>query len=88
MELTATAAEARAHFSRIADEVSRSGHTVTIFKNSKPWVTINPINDKSPVLGTNWGNEPIRIDPDKGYAILPSSWDDPADEGLYDDLVQ
>ena len=36
--LTATAAEARTNFSRIASAVSETGERVTVFKNSKPWV--------------------------------------------------
>ncbi|MDR0416714.1 MAG: type II toxin-antitoxin system Phd/YefM family antitoxin, partial [Propionibacteriaceae bacterium] len=40
--LTVTAADARAHFARIADQVSRTGEAVTVFKNSRPWVMIVP----------------------------------------------
>ena len=40
--LTATAAEARSNFSRIATTVSETGQRVTVFKNSKPWVVIAP----------------------------------------------
>ncbi len=40
--LTATAAEARTNFSRIASTVSETGQRVTAFKNSKPWVVIAP----------------------------------------------
>ena len=29
----------------------------------------------------------VDIDPERGYAILPAEWDDPEDDGLYDDLV-
>ena len=43
MSLTVTAADARAQFSRIADEVARTGSTVTVFKNSRPWVEIRPV---------------------------------------------
>lgn len=38
--LTATAAEARADFSKIASTVYETGRPITVFKNSKPWVTI------------------------------------------------
>lgn len=43
--LTATAAEARTSFSRIATTVSETGNRVTVFKNSKPWVVIAPVDD-------------------------------------------
>lgn len=39
--LTATAAEARTNFSKIATMVSETGGRVTVFKNSKPWVVIS-----------------------------------------------
>ena len=41
--MTVTAADARAQFSRIADQVARTGSPVTVFKNSRPWVEICPI---------------------------------------------
>ncbi|WP_242369653.1 type II toxin-antitoxin system Phd/YefM family antitoxin [Adlercreutzia muris] len=43
--LTATAAEARTNFSRIASAVSETGERVTVFKNSKPWVVIAPVGE-------------------------------------------
>lgn len=43
--LTATAAEARTNFSRIASAVSETGERVTVFKNSKPWVVIAPADE-------------------------------------------
>lgn len=43
MSMTVTAADARAQFSRIADEVARTGSPVTVFKNSRPWVEICPV---------------------------------------------
>lgn len=86
--LTATAAEARGNFSKIAEMVNSSGMPVTILKNSKPWVTINPIVSSSPVQSLNWDDlDVVKIDPTKGFTVLPSEWDDPADDGLYDDLV-
>ena len=39
--LTATVAEARNNFSRIADQVNRSGREVIVFRHSKPWVKIS-----------------------------------------------
>ncbi len=44
--LTATAAEARTNFSRIASTVSETGNKVTVFKNSRPWVVIAPASDQ------------------------------------------
>lgn len=32
-------------------------------------------------------NNLIKIDPGKGYASLPSAWDDLEDDGLYDDFI-
>ena len=85
---TATAAEARAHFSKIADHVNASGRPVTVLKNSRPWVVIAPIEEDSPVVGMDWAALDVkRIDPDCGHALLPQDWDEPDDEGLYDDLV-
>lgn len=45
--LTATAAEARTSFSRIASAVCESGQQVTVFRNSKPWVVIAPAECES-----------------------------------------
>ena len=86
--LTATAAEARAHFARIATSVSETGNPVTILRNSKPWVTISPISESSPVSSIDWAKvDLVKVDPKLGYAVLPSEWDNSEDEGLYDDLV-
>ena len=41
--LTATVAEARNNFSRIAEQVNRSGREVVVFRRSKPWVKISPV---------------------------------------------
>ena len=41
--LTATAAEACNNFSRIAEQVNRSGREVIVFRHSKPWVKISPV---------------------------------------------
>jgi antitoxin Phd len=40
--MTVSAADARAQFSRIATEVHATGVPVTVFKNSRPWVVIQP----------------------------------------------
>ncbi|MCL2788439.1 MAG: type II toxin-antitoxin system Phd/YefM family antitoxin [Micrococcales bacterium] len=50
MSMTVTAADARAQFSRIADQVARTGSTVTVFKNSRPWVEIHPVGSSKDVL--------------------------------------
>ncbi len=86
--LTATAAEARLNFSKIAAQVSQSGSPVTVFKNSRPWVTINPVGEDSNVRSIDWGAlDVVGADPKTGRTVLPAEWDDPADEGLYDDFV-
>ena len=41
--LTATVAEARNNFSRIAEQVNKSGREVVVFRHSKPWVKISPV---------------------------------------------
>ena len=82
---TATVAETRANFSKIADSVSRSGHSVTVFKNSKPWVKIAPLGDEfSPI---DWKRDLINPDTLTGITTLPASWNEEEDEGLYDHLV-
>jgi prevent-host-death family protein len=43
MTLTVSAADARARFARIAGEVHDTGVPVTVFKNSRPWVVIQPV---------------------------------------------
>ena len=48
MSMTVTAADARAQFSRIAEEVARTGSVVTVFKNSRPWVEIRPVGSSEP----------------------------------------
>ena len=40
--LTVTASEARANFSKLGEEIARTGKPVTVFKNSKPWLVIAP----------------------------------------------
>ena len=44
--LTATVAEARNNFSRIAEQVHQSGREVIVFRHSKPWVKISPIGSE------------------------------------------
>lgn len=40
--LTMGLAEAKNNFSRVTAEVNRTGKPVTVLKNNKPWVVIQP----------------------------------------------
>lgn len=89
-ELTATVAETRANFSKIAATVNATGKPVTVFKNSKPWVLVAPVGsgygDHIPRI--DWSaQDVVRLDDVSGRAALPAEWDDLADDGLYDDLA-
>ena len=42
MAITMGLAEAKNNFSRVTAEVNRTGRPVTVMKNNRPWVTINP----------------------------------------------
>lgn len=44
--LSISVADARAQFSKIASMVNESGESVTVFRNSKPWVKITPVVDE------------------------------------------
>ena len=86
-ELTATVAETRANFSKIATTVNKTGRPVTVFKNSKPWVVIVPVGsgygDRIPAI--DWSTQDVvAMDPATRTTVLPSDWDDPEDDGLYD----
>lgn len=86
-ELTATVAETRANFSKIASTVSETGKPVTIFRNSKPWVAITPLSEKH-IPAVDWtAAGTILPDAVTGTTVLPASWDDAEDDGIYDDLV-
>lgn len=39
---TVSAVDARANFSKIGAAVVKTGESVTVFKNSKPWLVISP----------------------------------------------
>jgi antitoxin (DNA-binding transcriptional repressor) of toxin-antitoxin stability system len=39
---TVSASEARTNFSKLGEEIARTGKPVTVFKNSKPWLVISP----------------------------------------------
>ena len=89
-EMTATVAETRANFSKIARTVNETGRPVTVFKNSKPWVLVAPVGkgygDHIPKI--DWASQEVaKIDSATRKTVLPADWDDPEDEGLYDDLV-
>lgn len=89
-ELTATVAETRANFSKIASTVNKTGSPVTVFKNSKPWVMITPVSKEygSNIPNIDWNDPAIaKPDPVTGVTVVPIEWDDPEDDGLYDDLV-
>ncbi|WP_276684603.1 type II toxin-antitoxin system Phd/YefM family antitoxin [Slackia piriformis] len=40
--LTMGLAEAKNNFSRVTAEINRTGRPVTVLKNNKPWVVIQP----------------------------------------------
>ena len=58
-ERTATVAEARDNFSRIASFVSDTGSAVTVFRNSKPWVRIAPLAKEG---GVDWRDDDGYVD--------------------------
>lgn len=41
--LTMGLAEAKNNFSHVTSEVNKTGRSVTILKNNKPWVVIQPV---------------------------------------------
>ena len=89
-ELTATVAETRANFSKIASTVNATGKPVTVFRNSKPWVVIAPVGGGygGRIPNIDWAaQDVVRMDPDTRRTILPAEWDSPEDEGLYDDII-
>ena len=45
--LTMGLAEAKNNFSRVTAEGNRTGRSVTILKNNKPWVVIQPARSSS-----------------------------------------
>lgn len=89
-EMTATVAETRANFSKIAATVRETGQPVTVFKNSKPWVLVAPIEsgygDRIPHI--DWATQNVvRVDPETRRTVLPADWDDEEDDGVYDALA-
>lgn len=53
-------AEAKSNFSKLTAEVNRSGKPVTVLKNNKPWVVIQP------------ATQPMESDDDIAIDILDS----------------
>lgn len=51
--LTMGLAEAKNNFSRVTAEVNRTGRSVTILKNNKPWVVIQPARSSSSAAATD-----------------------------------
>lgn len=45
--LTIGFSEAKARLSQVTEEVHRTGQSVLVFKNNKPWVTISPVTDQT-----------------------------------------
>jgi antitoxin Phd len=48
--LTVSASEARANFSKLGEEIARTGKPVTVFKNSKPWLVMVPVVEREEVV--------------------------------------
>lgn len=57
--LTVSASEARANFSKLGDEITRTGKPVTVFKNSRPWLVITPVQaeEKDSMIDLNGKRE-------------------------------
>lgn len=53
MTTTVTVAEARANFSKLSSAVNASGESITVFRNSKPWVVISPARPSTPNIETS-----------------------------------
>jgi len=54
---TVTASEARANFSKLGEEIARTGKPVTVFKNSKPWLAIVPLSTPASADGIDLDSE-------------------------------
>lgn len=48
--LTIGLAEAKTNFSRLTAEVNKTGKSVTVMKNNKPWVVIQPAKREESVV--------------------------------------
>ena len=47
MAVTIGLAEAKTNFSKVTAEVNRTGRPVTVLKNNRPWVVIEPASSAS-----------------------------------------
>ncbi len=45
--LTMGLAEVKKNFSKVTAEVNRSGRSVTVLRNNRPWVVIQPVASQS-----------------------------------------
>lgn len=52
--LTMGLAEAKNHFSRVTAEVNRTGKPVTILKNNRPWVVIQPAQQSESAVAVDF----------------------------------
>ena len=84
-EMTATVAETRANFSKIAPQrCAKRGDPSAVFKNSKPWVLVAPpqrsgYGDHIPSI--DWAKQDVvRSIGNAPNAILPADWDDEEDD--------
>ncbi len=41
--ITATMAEAKTQLSKLAKAANKTGESITVFRNSKPWIEIRPL---------------------------------------------
>ncbi|MGR1084059.1 type II toxin-antitoxin system Phd/YefM family antitoxin [Olegusella massiliensis] len=48
--LTMGLAEVKNNFSKVTAEVNKSGRPVTVLKNNRPWVVIQPVSTEVSVL--------------------------------------
>lgn len=89
-ETTATVAETRANFSKIAATVNVTGRPVTVFKELEALVLVAPVGKgyRDHIPNIDWSKQDVvRMDTESRRTVLPAEWDDPVDVGLYDDLA-
>lgn len=89
-DFVVSAAEACSSFPQVASRVSETGRPVTVVNDETPWVVVMPAPSerlrRDP--DSDWiGSDVVRMDAASRTTVLPASWDDPEDDGLYDDLV-
>ena len=83
-ETTATVAETRANFSKIAATVNVTGRPVTVFKELE---ALGARGSRGEGLQGPHPQHRLRMDTESRRTVLPAEWDDPVDVGLYDDLA-